>query len=96
MLQSDFDACLFVGGKVICIIYVDDMLFWAKDKEDIPELAMKLGEEGVNLEQEYDAAGFLGACLEQDPETGLLEMKQSGLIERIIETPGLDKPKMLL
>ncbi len=41
-------------------------------------------------EQEDDAAGFLGVTLERDPETGLLEMKQTGLIKRVIEALGLD------
>ena len=25
--QSEFDPCLFIGEKVICICYVDDLLF---------------------------------------------------------------------
>ncbi len=29
-------------------------------------------------------------CLEKDTETGLLEMKQTGLIDRVIEILGLD------
>ena len=45
---------------------------------------------GVDLEQESDAAGFLGVRLERDPDTGLLEMKQTGLIDRILETLGLN------
>ena len=24
--QSEFDQCLFVGGKVLCIVYVDDLI----------------------------------------------------------------------
>ena len=51
---------------------------------------MQLRELGVDLEQEDDAAGFLGVTLERDPETSLLEMKQTGLIKRIIEALGLD------
>ncbi len=51
---------------------------------------MQLRELGVDLEQEDDAAGFLGVTLEWDPETSLLEMKQTGLIKRIIEALGLD------
>ncbi len=34
---------------------------------------MQLRELGVNLEQEDNAAGFLGVTLEWDPETGLHE-----------------------
>jgi hypothetical protein len=51
---------------------------------------MQLRELSVDLEQEDDAAGFLGVMLERDPETGLLEMKQTGLIKRVIKALGLD------
>jgi hypothetical protein len=56
---------------------------------DIDNSAMQLPELGVDLEQEDDAAGFLGVMLERDPETNLLEMKQIGLIKRVIEALGL-------
>jgi hypothetical protein len=49
-----------------------------------------LRELGVNLEQEDDPAGFLGVTLARDPETGLLEMKQTGLIKRVIKALGFD------
>jgi hypothetical protein len=89
--QSEFDPCLFVGEKVTCIVYVDDLLFWAKDEDDITDLAIKLREEeGVDLEQEDDAAGFLGVTLERDADTGLIEMRQIGLIDRVIAALGLD------
>jgi hypothetical protein len=88
--QSKFDPCLFVGEKVICVVYVDDLIFWSKDTVAINDSAMQLRELGVDLEQEYDTAGFLGVTLERDPETSLLEMKQTGLIKRIIEALGLD------
>ena len=90
MEQSKFDPCLFVETKVICVVYVDDLIFWSKDTSEINDSAMQLLELGVNLEQEDDAAGFLGVTLERDPETSLLKMKQTGLIKRIIETLGLD------
>ncbi len=40
---------------------------------------------GVDLEQEDDAAGFLGVTLDRDASTSLLEIKQTGLIKRVIE-----------
>ena len=88
--QSEFDPCLFVGEEVICIVYVDDLIFWSKQDDDIHDVAMNLRELGVDLEQENDAAGFLGVTLERDEKTGLLEMKQTGLIQRVIEAVGLD------
>jgi hypothetical protein len=42
------------------------------------------------LEQEENAAGFLGVQLERDSNTGLFELKQTGLIGRVVEALGLD------
>lgn len=69
---------------------MDDLIFWARNEQDIHELAIKLRSLGVDLEQEDDAAGFLGVRLERDTATGLMEMKQEGLINRVIEALGLD------
>jgi len=97
--QSKFDPCLFVGTKVICVVYVDDRIFWSKDTLAINESAMQLHDSGVDLQQEDDATGFLGVALERDPETSLLEMKQTGLIKHNIKALGLDdgaKSKLLV
>jgi hypothetical protein len=51
---------------------------------------MQLRELGVDLEQDDNAAGFLGVTLDCDGPSGLLEMKQTGLIKRVIEALGLD------
>ncbi len=56
----------------------------------IDRVAMELCKLGVALEQEDDAAGFLGVKMECDSNTGLLKMKQTGLIERVVEALGLD------
>eukprot|EP00804_Cyclotella_cryptica_P020131 CCRYP_014912-RA/>CCRYP_014912-RA protein AED:0.34 eAED:-0.30 QI:0/-1/0/1/-1/0/1/0/430 len=90
MKQSTLDPSLFIGEKVICICYVDDLIFWAMDEADIDTLANQLIAAGVSLEQESDAAGFLGVRMEIDQATGLMEMKQTSLIDRVIKTLGLD------
>ena len=91
MKQSEQDPCLFIGEKVICICYVDDFLFWSRDESDIADLAKQLRSKGVDLEQEDDSAGFLGVNMARDAETGVIEMKQTGLIDRIIEALGIDE-----
>ncbi len=58
--QSRFDPCLFIGPDVMCIVYVDDLIFWNCDVANIDRVAMELCKLGVALEQEDDAAGFLG------------------------------------
>ena len=86
MVQSSMDPCLFIGEKVMAIIYVDDILFWSVDVNGIHDKAMKLCEQGVDLEQEDDAAGFLGVTLGRDETTELMGMKQVGIIDHVIET----------
>ena len=56
----------------------------------IYRVAMELCKLGVALEQEDDAAGFLGVKFDCDSETGMIEMKQTGLINRVVEALGLD------
>ena len=90
MKQSKFDPCLFVGPDVMCIVYVNDLIFWSRDVANIDRVAMDLCKLGVALEQEENAAGLLGVSMERDSTTGLLEMKQTGLIGRVIEALGLD------
>ncbi len=88
--QSKFDPCLFIVTDVICVVYVDDLILLSKDVPQINGVAMRLRELSVDLEQEDDAPGSLGVTLDCDGPFGLLEMKQTGLIKRVIEAIGLD------
>jgi hypothetical protein len=81
--QSKFDPCLFIGPDVICVVYVDDLIFWSREVPRINQVAIKLQDLGVDLEKEDDAARFLGVTLDRDASSGLLEMKQTGLIKRV-------------
>ena len=90
LTQSKLDPCLFIGEKFICVCYVDDLIFWSRDESQIEEFAEMLRSEGVDLEQESDAAGFLGVKLTRDETTGFMHLTQSGLIDRIIAALGLD------
>ena len=83
------DPCLFVGDKVICLCYVDDISFGSSDIAFTNKLAAKLCAKELFLEQEDDTAGFLGVCLHKNGQ-GLIEMKQTGLIDCDIEILGLD------
>jgi hypothetical protein len=72
------------------VVYVNDLIFWSRVVPQINQVAMELLKLGVDLEQEDNAAGFLGVTLDRDASTGLLEMKQTGLIKRVVEALGLD------
>jgi len=51
--QSKLDPCLFFGNKVICIVYVDDLLFWSHKEESIIELAEQLRAQEIELPLKY-------------------------------------------
>jgi hypothetical protein len=40
--QSKFDPCLFIGPDVICVVYIDDLIFWSREVPRINQVAMKL------------------------------------------------------
>ncbi len=40
--QSKFDPCLFIRPDVMCIVYVDDLIFWSHDVAKINRVAMEL------------------------------------------------------
>eukprot|EP00956_Cyclotella_meneghiniana_P032322 scaffold88264_cov32-Cyclotella_meneghiniana.AAC.1 len=89
MQVSKLDPCLFVSDKVTAVAFVDDILFWSTDEAYINQLGAKLRKEGLLLEEEGDAAGYLGVEMTKTEE-GLIEMKQTGLIDRVLEALGLD------
>lgn len=75
--QSKFDPCLFVGEKVMWILYVDDLIFCKKKNMTfmISRWNCKSWQLDVDLEQEDDADGFFGATLDHDEGTIFLEIK---------------------
>ena len=89
MKQSELDPCLFIGDTVVAVLYVDDILMWSTDDKYMTDLGTKLRNVGVDLEEEDDAAGFLGVKLTKTI-TGSMVMTQEGLITRIVEAIGLD------
>jgi hypothetical protein len=64
-VQSKSDQCLFISDKVVCLVYVDDTLFFAQNDEDITEVTTGLMKAGMELEVEDDVAGFLGVHIDR-------------------------------
>ena len=61
--QSESDHCLFLSDKVICLVYVDDTLFYARNVSDIDDVIAGLRKAEMDLEEESDVAGFLGVLI---------------------------------
>lgn len=88
--QSACDPCLFVADRVLCLTYVDDCLFFAPTEKDIDEMIRVLREKGMELNVESDVAGFLGVLLKRNEENATITMTQTGLIDRVIASLGLE------
>ena len=87
--QSEHDPCLFLHATVICLVYVDDCLFFGKQQSHIDSAIQKIIDTGMVLEVENDAAGFLGVNIKR-LENGHIELTQPGLAKKIIEALQLE------
>ncbi|KAG7373658.1 reverse transcriptase RNA-dependent DNA polymerase [Nitzschia inconspicua] len=88
--SPDTDPCLFVSGKVVCVVYVDDTLLWSPRIEWIDEAIAQLEANGMALEVEDSVAGFLGVHIHRDQGDGSIKLTQKGLILRIIAALGIE------
>lgn len=77
---SKLYPCLFFSKRVTAVAFVDS--FWYTNEAYINEFSMK--EHELLLEQEDDAAGYLGVQMSNTAK-GFLEIKQSGLIDHVLE-----------
>jgi len=84
--QSSYDPCLFANGGIICLCYVDDCIWYARSKKEIRRIIddlknpKKNGHLKMRLEEESDAAGFLGIDIKKSGN-GTIELLQTGLIK---------------
>jgi hypothetical protein len=90
LLPSGIDQCLFISPSVICVVYVDDCLLFSRDLNEIEKVVDSLGKKLDLGYEDTDVAGFLGIQLQKN-ENGTIELKQTGLIDRITATMGLDQ-----
>jgi hypothetical protein len=88
-VPSKIDPCMFVHKKMICLVYVDDCLFFGKDGKDIDSMIKSL-KTSFDLNEEDNVAGFLGIKLNYRDD-GSIQLQQEGLTERIIAALGLEE-----
>ena len=85
---SASDPCLFLHQDVICLVYVDDCLFFARDQMKIDEMIQDL-QKDFALEPEKDVSAFLGIEI-HNHDDGRIELRQPGLIQRILAFTGME------
>ena len=63
-VMSKVDPCLFMSKTVICVVYVDDCLFWERSQSDIDNVMKYFKEDGPSYNWEHSkvesVSEFLG------------------------------------
>ena len=85
--QSINDPCLFTNGKTVLVAFVDDLLVYGKDRNDINKLVQSLHEEFQLTDEGEDIHQYLGILITKS-STGI-HLSQPFLIQRIIAAIGL-------
>ncbi|CAJ1960823.1 unnamed protein product [Cylindrotheca closterium] len=88
--QEEVDPCLFISDKVICLLHVDDTIFFSPKEEYINKAIESLKSQGVAVEIEDSVAGFLGVHIKRDKSNKRIKLTQKGLTKRIIEALKID------
>jgi hypothetical protein len=85
----EIDPCLWIHEEkgLVCLVYVDDCLFFGKDRNKINEVIKDL-EKDMPLTREDSVTAFLGIDIKT--KDGVHNLTQPKLIERIIEATGLE------
>ena len=87
--QSEHDPCLFFSPTLIVIVYVDDLLIFAKTDMLIDNFIASLQQDDILLRKEGTAEGYLGVDIKLVDNN--FHLTQPGLCERVINALGLNK-----
>jgi hypothetical protein len=75
---ADLEPCLFVKDGIICLVYVDDCLFFGRERENILKLISEIEAAGFTLTLEEDVYAFLGVGVKFDSDNGTVTLTQPG------------------
>jgi hypothetical protein len=87
--QSTFDKCVFFKANCMLALYIDDLLVAAKTEGVAKKLHSDLKGLGFELTIEGSLSAYLGIGFQRDQANGTIELTQTGLIQKIIDTTGL-------
>ena len=66
--SSKLDPCLFIHKDMICLVYVDDCLFFARDEAKIISMLEQLKRDHFNFTVEQTVEQFLGIKIDVDKD----------------------------
>ena len=91
--MSKVDHCLFMSKTVICVVYVDDCLFWERSESEIDNVMKSFKEDGPSFNWEHlkgeSVSRFLGIDI-KTLDNGGFQFCQTGLIRKVMEATGMD------
>ena len=67
--MSKVDPCLFMSKTVICVVYVDDCLFWARSQYYIDNVMKYFKEDGPSYNWEHSKGESVSELLGIDIKT---------------------------
>jgi hypothetical protein len=73
----------------LCLVYVDDTLFFSPKEEYIDIVVQQLRDNEMELEVEGEVAGFLGVHMARNDNNTKITLTQTGLVKRNIESVGV-------
>ena len=68
-MVSKVDTCLFIPKTVICVVYVDDCLFWARSQSEIDNVMKSFKEDGTSYNWEHSKVESVSEFLGIDIKT---------------------------
>ena len=68
-VMSKVDSCLFMSKNVICVVYVDDCIFWASSQSEIDNVMNYSKEDGNSYNWEHSKGESVSGFLSIDINT---------------------------
>ena len=91
--MSKVDPCLFMSKTVICAVYVDGCLFWARSQSDIDNVMNYFKEDSPSYNWGHSkgesVSEFLGIDIKTLYNSGF-QFFQTGLIRKFLEATGME------
>ena len=87
------DHCLFMSKTVICVVHVDDFLFWARSQSEIDNVMKSFKEYGPSYNREQSKGESVSELLGIDIKTldnGGFQFCQTRLIQKVLEATGME------
>ena len=91
--MSKVDTCLFMSKTVICVVYVDDCIFWARSQSNIDNVLKSFKEDGPSYNWEHSKVESVSEFLGIDIKTlddGGFKFFQTGLIRKVLLATGME------